>query len=585
MKKLRILICTALMLTSFGISVVEAQWATNGTNIYNTNTGNVGIGTTTPTTLLHVAKNMTEPTITVQNLGGNGGATYTMMDNASGANWKFKATLSGGFKIRDHANSKDVFVIEPNSIANAIYIKTGGNVGIRTTNPQANFHVAEIPGTYTAAFGTAINGFAVNNTSVSIGDDDSYSMLMIGQSPYYNGYMYWNYAQDPIDGYFSIGTYDGSNPLVLQPSGGGVGIGTTLPQGLMEIKYDGSTYVRFGNNGTQPFYFYHAENAADADGQSAIFAKRSDNGDNNHGTNYNLSNSNAAMMGYSFWGDAYSFGVSGFSDQDYTRCGGVIGGNTYAYNWGSLGYKNSSSTYYGGYFTSSTNGSGKSSPNAQIGIGIGAWGDLFGADIHGKVYGTYTEGDNYALYSHGVTYKDNIDVNLQDNGSGTNTPLYTNVSTDVTIMTSGTATLSGGKAEISFDPSFSACVSSAEPVVVTVTPTGSSNGVYLSQVNGTGFTVLENNSGKSNVTVNYIAIGKRAGYEQPHLAKEVVDAGYTTKLAKGLHNDADIQTNGEGLYYENAELINGIHPSTLPNPNKHIETITPDGSDKKSSGF
>ena len=86
---------------------------------------------------------MTEPTITVQNLGGSGGATYTMIDNASGANWKFKATLNGGFKIRDHANLLDVFVIEPNSFANALYISSSNSIGIGTSTPTAKLDVRE----------------------------------------------------------------------------------------------------------------------------------------------------------------------------------------------------------------------------------------------------------------------------------------------------------------------------------------------------------------------------------------------------------------------------------------------------------
>jgi uncharacterized protein (TIGR02145 family) len=125
-----------LMITFSGLNETMCQWATSGNNIYNTNTGNVGIGSNVPSTLLYVAKNMTEPTITVRNLGGNGGATYVMQDNASGANWKFKATLNGGFKIRDHANFIDVITIEPNSFANAIYIKTADNIGIGTSMPH-----------------------------------------------------------------------------------------------------------------------------------------------------------------------------------------------------------------------------------------------------------------------------------------------------------------------------------------------------------------------------------------------------------------------------------------------------------------
>jgi hypothetical protein len=117
---------------------VRSQWNTNGNNIYNTNSGNVSIGNNSPSTLLYVGKNMTEPNITIRNLGGTGGATYTMTDNASGANWKFKATNSGGFKIRDNAFGLDVIQIEANSAANALYINSAGSVGMGTAAPQSS---------------------------------------------------------------------------------------------------------------------------------------------------------------------------------------------------------------------------------------------------------------------------------------------------------------------------------------------------------------------------------------------------------------------------------------------------------------
>lgn len=127
-----------MMVALFSINQAIGQWTTSGSNIYNTNTGNVGIGNNSPTTLLHVAKLMTEPTITVQNLGGAGGATYSMIDNTSGAFWKFKATNTGGFKVRDQANALDVFVIESNSSANAIYINAAGSVGLGTSAPASS---------------------------------------------------------------------------------------------------------------------------------------------------------------------------------------------------------------------------------------------------------------------------------------------------------------------------------------------------------------------------------------------------------------------------------------------------------------
>jgi hypothetical protein len=134
MKTTRNLFIAAIMLLS--TIQLNAQWATSGNNIYNTNSGYVGIGTNSPTNILDVSKNMMGAQVIIHNLGGGGGAGFTMVDDASSANWKFKATASGGFKIRDHANGLNVIVIEPSSLANAIYIKAGGNVGIGTSSPS-----------------------------------------------------------------------------------------------------------------------------------------------------------------------------------------------------------------------------------------------------------------------------------------------------------------------------------------------------------------------------------------------------------------------------------------------------------------
>jgi hypothetical protein len=138
MKPIKIFIIILLMV-SFHNAL--GQWNTNGNNIYNANTGNVGIGNNAPSTLLYVGKSMIEPTITIRNLGGAGGATYAMVDDASGANWKFKATNSGGFKIRDNANGLDVFQIEANSAANVLYINAAGSIGVNTATPDASAQV------------------------------------------------------------------------------------------------------------------------------------------------------------------------------------------------------------------------------------------------------------------------------------------------------------------------------------------------------------------------------------------------------------------------------------------------------------
>jgi hypothetical protein len=138
MKKYIFLLTVSVLISALSAS---AQWSTNGTHIYNNNTGNVGIGLSTPTSLLDVARSITEPTISIRNLGSNGGASYRMYDQLSGADWKFKATSTGGFKIRDNAFSLDVIQIEPNSAANVLYINAAGNLGLGTANPTEKLSV------------------------------------------------------------------------------------------------------------------------------------------------------------------------------------------------------------------------------------------------------------------------------------------------------------------------------------------------------------------------------------------------------------------------------------------------------------
>lgn len=139
MKRLTLLLIALLMATAFA----SAQWNYNSNHIYNVNSGYVGIGNNSPVSLLDVAKNTTGPTISVRNLGGIGGAQLQMTDNLSGADWKIKTASTGGFKIRDNANGQDVLQIEPNGIANALYINAQGFIGLGTDSPVAQLDVAK----------------------------------------------------------------------------------------------------------------------------------------------------------------------------------------------------------------------------------------------------------------------------------------------------------------------------------------------------------------------------------------------------------------------------------------------------------
>jgi len=292
------------------------------------------------------------------------------------------------------------------------------------------------------------------------------------------------------------------------------------------------------------------------------------------GTGYTYSTAIACIAGRSYDGDAYNFGVAGWTYTDDNRSGGAFGGKHSSATgpWGCLCYQNSGGTEYGAYWTSSGSGAGRRRPSpdyndgeAHINIGTGGWGDLFGADIHGNIYGAYIEGGRYALYTHGNNFTDGLNVQLIERPGDDPIIGYTTISNDVTVIASGRASLVSGTANVRFDVNFAEIISSEEPVIVNVTPIVGCNPLYLASSDEKGFTVIESDGGYSNGSFNWIAIGIREGYENGmDLPAEVVAADYNDKITRGLHNDADTQTDGEGLYFETGELVVGKHVSTFP---------------------
>jgi hypothetical protein len=92
--------------------------------------GNIGIGTPTPTSPLHInsATGGTVLQLSTTSPTGGGGFNFAV---PTGGNWNFKATQDNGFKIKDAANSKDVFYVQ----------YATGNVGIGTITPAHTLQV------------------------------------------------------------------------------------------------------------------------------------------------------------------------------------------------------------------------------------------------------------------------------------------------------------------------------------------------------------------------------------------------------------------------------------------------------------
>jgi hypothetical protein len=187
--------------------MAEAQWTT-GTNINNTNTGNVGIGTTaTPSQKLDVVGNiLLDSSSSWYGINkANGEARAVMFNGAllSDNDYLYFGSLNNGFKFVDANNSPLVTILN------------NGNVGIGTTGPGMKMNVVGSNGAPASSGSTAVGALRIEGSSNSVLDFGS-----TGANPFGN----WIQSTDKS----SLGI---NYPLLLNPNGGNVGIGTTNPTG------------------------------------------------------------------------------------------------------------------------------------------------------------------------------------------------------------------------------------------------------------------------------------------------------------------------------------------------------------------
>lgn len=119
------------VILSFLFVAAFAQWDISGTQIYNTNSGNVGIGTSTPTAKLYVAGSFyaTE---------GIAGRQYITVTGSAGGGYRIALNgQSDGYIVGRNEGLETKFQLRTDGIS----FLNGGNVGIGTASPDEKLTV------------------------------------------------------------------------------------------------------------------------------------------------------------------------------------------------------------------------------------------------------------------------------------------------------------------------------------------------------------------------------------------------------------------------------------------------------------
>ena len=326
------------------------------------------------------------------------------------------------------------------------------------------------------------------------------------------------------------------NDIVMTiKNNGNVGIGTSSPNSLLELKGTDATLAlnttsvlsqfRFAQNGTNKWtlaynsgsgYFYFYDHTSKAGTRMIL-----EDGTGNVGVGISTPSARLHAVG----GD---YGVKGKG----SVAGGYFeeaGGHGFAYigyspRWRGVHAKGDS---IGGVF-----GCNNKSGYSYIGDahrGISAYGNAGGGYFEDTDGGNYCYAGHDAYKTHGSGTNSFVQNHPEDNAR---VIVYSAPEGDeVATYTRGTGRLVGGEARVSLGETFKWVTNPDIGLTAHITPRGDCKGMYVTSLTTSEMIVKELAGGTSDATFDYIVYGLRIGFEEISIVQEKHDESYIPSMA------------------------------------------------------
>ncbi len=186
---------------------------------------------------------------------------------------------------------------------------------------------------------------------------------------------------------------------------------------------------------------------------------------------------------------------------------------------------------------------------------------MIGSTSQGSVIGQLNSGDLFAQYNSGNVYTKGQNIELVET-DGQVTPVYAVTSTEATVYAKGTINLVNGTAHISFESAYALLLGNAP--VVTATPNGECNGLYVASVDKSGFIVKELMGGTSSATISWIAVGNRVDNNPVDVATEMVSSpNFERNLQQVLYSDGNLEGDAKAIWWDGTTIRFDELPSSL----------------------
>jgi len=110
-----------------------------------------------------------------------------------------------------------------------------------------------------------------------------------------------------------------------------------------------------------------------------------------------------------------------------------------------------------------------------------------------------------------------------------------------------------GTAHVSFDNEYAMLL--GDSPIVTATPNGECNGLYIASTDENGFVVKELMNGSSNATISWIAVGNRVDNNPVDRAIEMVTASdFERNLQQVLYSDGNIEGSAKAIWWDGTTI-------------------------------